>query len=189
MYGWGVVKTLGVAVYHFVMTYVEDARMGFGKRYTPERMEERQGAHGGGIFTVQYPKERRPLPERARILPFLVIDAETQQLRCTACGICAQVCPVQCLWIERASDPETGKPQRFPASYHLDPSLCMSCGFCAEFCPFDAIKMDQDYEFSSYTRYGFWGMEKLSKPESYHAALHPAEYAAEQAKKTAKKKA
>lgn len=119
------------------------------------------------------------MPERARILPFLVIDQETKALRCTACGVCAQACPVQCIWIERATDPETGRSLRKPASYHLDISLCMSCGFCAELCPFDAIKMDQNYELSSYTRPGFVDMQAQAKPESYHAKLHPTAYAQE----------
>lgn len=185
MYGWGVIKTLGIAFYHFVMTYVDEIRYK-GKRNLPENLPQRQGPYGNGAFTVEYPKERLTLPERSRNLPFMVVDAETQQTRCTACGICAQVCPVQCIWIERATDPETGKPARYPSAYHLDISLCMGCGLCAEFCPFDAIKMDQAYEVASYTRPGFRNLEELSKPESYHAQIHPTAYAEEQARKAAK---
>ncbi len=185
MYGFGVLKTLGITFYHFIMTYVDDIRY-MGKKYTPKNMSERQGPNGQGAFTIEYPAERLPFPERARNIPFLVVDKETERLRCTACGICAQACPVQCIWIERAKDPQTGRPQPYPTAYHLDVSTCMSCGYCAEFCPFDAIKMDQDFELSSYTRPGFWDAEKLSKPESYHAQLHPTDYAEEQAKKAAK---
>jgi len=188
MYGWGVLKTLGIAMYHLAMTYVDDVKLGFGKRYTPEHLAERQGPDGQGVFTVQYPQENRPLPERARNIPFLITDAATQTLRCTACGICAQACPVQCIWIERAKDPTTGKPQRFPAAYHLDIGMCMGCGFCVEFCPFDAIKMDSAFEFSSYTRPGFLNAEQLAKPEAYHAKIHPTAYAEEQAAKAAKGK-
>ena len=183
MYGWGVMKTLGMTLYHFLMTYVDDIRLGFGKRYTRDHLAERQGPHGKGIFTVQYPLERRPLPERTRSLPFMVIDAQTGRLRCTACGICAQICPAQCIWVERAKDPETGRPQRYPAAYHIDIGMCMTCGFCAEFCPFDAIKMDVDFELSTYSHPGFVSAQELAKPEAYHAKIHPTAYAEEQAKR------
>lgn len=177
MYGWGIIKTLGMTFYHFIMTYVGDfqalaRRLRGDKTPVPRKT---------GVFTIQYPNERRSLPERYRSLPFFVIDAETEQLRCTACGICAQVCPVQCIWIERAKDPETGRPRRYPQSYHLDVSLCMSCGYCAEFCPFDAIKMDHDFEIAQYTRPGFMSARQLAQPEAYHAEIHPTDYAEEQA--------
>ncbi|TFG71120.1 MAG: 4Fe-4S dicluster domain-containing protein [Anaerolineales bacterium] len=185
MYGWGVMKTLAIAVRHFVLTYVDDFKYGF-KRYTPKNLAQRQGPDGRGIYTVQYPEERLPLPERSRNQPFFVIDAQTEQMRCTACGLCAQMCPSQCIWIERAQDPETGRPRRYPVKYTIDISMCMGCGYCAEFCPFDAIKMDSVYELASYTRPGFADAMDMAKPESYHAAIHPTDYAAEQAKKAAK---
>ncbi|MGC9521408.1 MAG: 4Fe-4S binding protein [Anaerolineae bacterium] len=175
MYGSGIIKTLAMTLRHFLMTYVDDARGWLRRR----RGEPLDGQRPEGIFTIQYPKERRELPERYRNLPFLVIDAETAQLRCTACGICAQICPVQCLWIERAKDPETGRPRRYPIAYHIDVSLCMSCGYCAEFCPFDAIKMDREFETASYHRPGLISARELAKPESYHAQIHPAAYAEE----------
>jgi len=175
MYGWGILKTLGMTLHHFIMTYVGDIQAWL------QRRRELPAATPGraGIFTIQYPSERRELPERYRNLPFFVIDAQTEQLRCTACGICAQICPVQCIWIERARDPETGRPRRYPLSYYLDVSLCMSCGYCAEFCPFDAIKMDHDFEMARYRRPGFMSARDLAKPEAYHAAIHPAGYAEE----------
>lgn len=185
MLGWGVLKTVAIAIRHFVATYVDDLRHGFRKRYRPEALEARQGPEGRGVFTYQYPHERRKLPERSRNLPFLVIDAETEKLRCTACGVCAAACPVQCIWIERAQDPDTGRPVQFPAAYHLDLGLCMGCGLCAEFCPFDAIKMDCDYEVAQFARPGFVAAEVLAKPEAYHARIHPAAYAVESAKRKA----
>lgn len=163
MTGWGVLKSLWTVLRHFFMTYVDDLRYGLGRRYRPEALAERQGAKAQGVFTVQYPRERLPLPERSRNLPFLVEDATTGALRCTACGICTQVCPVQCIWIERAVDAETGRPLRRPAQYHLDISLCMGCGFCAEFCPFDAIKMGSDFEVSTYERSSFLDATQLAR--------------------------
>ncbi len=178
MYGLGILKSLSVTLRRFLMTFVDDIRY-LGRRYRPENLPARQGPKGQGIFTVQYPKERLPLPENLRVLPFHVIDPETDKSRCTACGICAQVCPPQCIWIVPAIDPETGRSRREPAQFHIDVSICMSCGFCAEFCPFDAIKMDRDYELAVCERDFLWDLERLSKPLAYHAEIHPTAYAAE----------
>ena len=51
----------------------------------------------------------------------------------------------------------------------------MNCGLCAEFCPFDAIQMDHDYEIATRDRWTDlrYDLKKLSKPASYHAAIHP----------------
>jgi NADH-quinone oxidoreductase subunit I len=188
MYGWGIVKALSVTFGRFVNTFRDDLmwffKGGFGKRYSPEALAVRQSPAGRGVFTVQYPKEKLPLPERYRGFPFHVIDPATGKTRCTACGICAQVCPPQCIWIVRATDPETGKRMREPAEFYIDTSICMSCGFCAEFCNFNAIKMDNDYEIATYRRDGgefLWDLERLSKPLAHHAEIHPTAYAAEKA--------
>lgn len=191
MYGWGIVKALGVTFGRFVNTFRDDLawffKGGFGKRYSPEALAVRQSPEGRGVFTVQYPKEKLPLPERYRGFPFHVIDPDTGKTRCTACGICAQVCPPQCIWVVRATDPETGKRMREPAEFHIDTSICMSCGFCAEFCNFNAIKMDNNYEIAFYQRdHGefLWDLERLSRPLAHHAEIHPTAYAAEQAGQT-----
>jgi len=179
MYGQGILKSLGVTLRRFFMTYVDDIRY-LGRRYRPESLPARQSPKGRGIFTVQYPKEELPLPENFRMFPFLVVDPETGKTRCTACGICVRICPPQCIWMVRATDSETGKSKPEPAEFHLDVSICMSCGFCAEFCPFDAIKMDHDYKMAAYRRAFLWGLARLSKPLAYHAEIHPTDRAAEQ---------
>jgi len=196
MYGSGILKGLGVTLKHFVETYIEDIRY-LGKRYTPEALPQRQGPKERGIFTVQYPFEKLPVPENFRYIPFLVYDDETGKERCTSCGICAKVCPPQCIWIVRTKDPKTGRPRPEPAEFYIDASICMSCGYCAEFCPFDAIKMDHDYELSAYSRDELvFDLKKLLKPASYHAQIHPTDWkreeearAAKAAKKAAAKKA
>jgi NADH-quinone oxidoreductase subunit I len=188
MYGIGILKTFGVTVGRFVTTFTDNLKWflkgGFGKRYSPEALPERQSPRGRGVFTVQYPNEKLIVPENYRSFPFQVIDPETGKTRCTACGICAKACPPQCIWIVRATDPETGKAKREPAEFFIDVSICMSCGFCAEVCPFGAIKMDHDYEIATYGRDAgefVWDLERLSKPLAYHAAIHPTQYAAEKA--------
>jgi len=185
-----ILKSFSVTVRRFIETYLDDLKWflkgGFGKRYTPEALAERQSPSGRGIFTVQYPAEQLPLPERFRAFPFIIYEETPGETRCTACGTCVRVCPPQCIWIVRAKDPETGKPKREPAEFNIDISICMNCGLCAEFCPFDAIKMGHEIEvavFENRHEAFVWDLEKLSRPLSYHAEIHPTAYAEEQAAK------
>jgi NADH-quinone oxidoreductase subunit I len=187
--GFSFLKSFGVTARRFFESYIDDAKWffkgGFGKRYSQETLSTRQGpTTARGVFAVQYPRERLPLPERYRGFPFLLYDQDPENPRCTACGMCARVCPPQCIWIVRAKDAETGKPLRKPAEFHIDVSICMSCGFCAEFCPFNAIKMNNEYEIATFERETsfLWDQEELLKPVSHHAELHPADYAEESAK-------
>ncbi|HSN77667.1 MAG TPA: 4Fe-4S binding protein, partial [Anaerolineae bacterium] len=141
--------------------------------------------------------EKRELPERFRYIPMLIYDTPKQEDRCTACGICAKVCPPQCIWIVRDTD-ENGKPVPRAGEFYIDASICMSCGFCAEFCPFDAIKMNHDYELAVYDRYPslVYNMTELTVPVEYYASIWPTQYeeeekrrAEEEAKKAAKQAA
>jgi NADH-quinone oxidoreductase subunit I len=188
MYGLGILKSFSVTLRRLLMTYWDDIQhpgrrslaglwAGYWSRYLPPQQKPKER----GIFTVQYPRERLPLPENFRTFPFLVLDPRTGKPRCRACGACARACPPQCIWIVRATDPETGKPKSEPAEFRVDVSICMSCGFCAEFCTFDAIKMDHDYEVADYERSFLWGLPQLAKPLAYHAAIHLTDYADEQA--------
>lgn len=183
MTGKGFVRMLFEVFKRFVLTYVEDFRKGKKRYYTPEGIEARRSADVKGIFTIQYPEEKAPVPEEFRFLPFLLYDEGPdgeKQIRCTSCGICAKVCPPQCIWIVRTNDPVTGKPIPQPKEFYIDMDICMNCGFCAEYCPFDAIKMDHDYEIASYSREGnVYDLGKLLKPVSYYASIRPTNNAAE----------
>ena len=145
MFGTGLLKGLGITFKHLVDTYKDDMQS------TPARYQGSDDRGKGlkvidqpvdqeGLLTIQYPEERRLLPERFRYIPMLIWDTETDEERCTACGICAKVCPPQCIWITRATD-EAGKPVTRPQDFFIDATICMSCNYCVEFCPFDAIKM------------------------------------------------
>jgi NADH-quinone oxidoreductase subunit I len=191
MFGIGILKGIGVTVKRFFTTYLDDIRW-LGRRYfNPEALAVRQGPKGRGVFTVQYPEERLPIPEEFRYIPFLVyeVDEDGKRVdRCTSCGICAKVCPPQCIWIVRSSDPKTGRPNPQPTEFFIDIDICMNCGLCAEFCPFDAIKMDHDFEIASYERkqHHIFNKEKLSKPVSYYASIRPANYKREEEARAAK---
>ena len=185
MDGQGILKGLGVTLKRFVNTYVDDIRW-WGKRYyTNEGIAHRSSKDAIGIFTVQYPDEKLPVPEEFRYVPFLVYEIDedgNHHDRCTSCGICAKVCPPQCIWIVRTNDPNTGRPIPEPAEFYIDIDVCMNCGLCAEYCPFDAIKMDHDYELSVYNRLekNIFNKDRLSKPESYYASIRPTNYAREE---------
>jgi NADH-quinone oxidoreductase subunit I len=185
MDGLGIVKGMGVTLKRFVETYLDDIRW-LGKRYySEEGIAHRRSTDTRVIFTVQYPEEKLPVPEEFRYIPFLLYEEGPngeKQDRCTSCGICAKVCPPQCIWIVRTNDPNTGRPIPEPEEFFIDVDICMNCGFCAEYCPFDAIKMDHDYELSVYNRHekNIFNKEKLSKPVSYYASIRPANYEREE---------
>ncbi len=192
MKGSGIIKGLGITFKHFFDTYLVDLRQGKKRYGNAAGIKERTSAEVEGLFTVQYPEEKMPVPEEFRFLPFLIYEIEdsgAKKYRCTACGICAKVCPPQCIWITRKTDPETGKPIAQPESYQIDTDICMNCGLCVEYCPFDAIKMDHDFEQSSYERQDgshIYSMEKLGKPVEYYAKIRPENFAREEAAKKAK---
>jgi NADH-quinone oxidoreductase subunit I len=191
MKGSGIIKGLGVTLKHFFMTYWEDLKWSTKKNSAAENLQRRTSADARGIFTIQYPEEKMALPEEFRFIPFLVYDEGPEGAkvdRCTSCGICAKVCPPQCIWIVRTNDPKTGRPVPAPAEFAIDVDICMNCGLCAEYCPFDAIKMDHDYEISTYDRFAhhIFTKDKLSKPASYYASIRPLNYAREQAAKAEK---
>lgn len=187
-YGKGILKGLMVTAKRFLDTYLDDIKW-WGKRYyTPEGIAHRASKDTKGIFTVQYPEEKVPVPEEFRYIPFLVYDeGENGQkdVRCTSCGICAKACPPQCIWIVRGSDPETGKPVPQPAEFYIDADICMNCGFCSEYCPFDAIKMDHDYEIASYGR-NLLDINDLLKSSKYYAEIRPLNNALEEAARAEK---
>jgi NADH-quinone oxidoreductase subunit I len=188
MFGSGVLKGMGVTLKEFLNTYVDDLKR-IPSRYAGGREEIDQSDAVGqsGLFTIQYPEEHRKQPERFRNIPMLIYNAETGEDRCTACGICAKVCPPQCIWIVRDKD-ENGKPITRPAEFYIDTTICMNCGLCAEFCPFDAIKMNQDFEIAAYKRMPelVFDLKELRVPTTYYARVHPTDWAEEEAARAAK---
>jgi NADH-quinone oxidoreductase subunit I len=186
MFGSGLLRGLGITLKHFVDTFTDDSK-DVPSRYQDsiqldsKRRVIEQPVTQEGILTIQYPEEKRLLPERFRYIPMLIWDTQKNEDKCTACGICAKVCPPQCIWIVRDSD-ANGKPVTRPAEFYIDAAVCMSCSFCVEFCPFDAIKMNHDYELAVFDRYPqlVYDMEELTVPVEYYAALWPTQFAAEE---------
>lgn len=132
------------------------------------------------LVTVQYPEERMPLPENSRSVPFLIYDGQDPEagLRCVACLTCEKECPPNAISIVMQRD-EKGKPVKQPKVFEIDISACMSCGICVETCPFDAIKMDNTYDHSSFERFEslVLNKEQLAQPNSYYHSIKPTEAA------------
>lgn len=194
MYGLGILRGMAVTAKHFFETYIDDIKwMSRGGRYyNDSALSVRQSLKGTGAITVNYPEEKLSTPERFRFVPFLVTDDPPAGQMwghdwCTSCGICAKVCPPQCIWIVRGKLPN-GRPKPEPEEFYIDIDICMNCGYCSEFCPFDAIKMDHDYELASYDRTTAHIHDKarLSKPISYWREIAPNKAAAEEAARNLK---
>ncbi|UCC62991.1 MAG: NADH-quinone oxidoreductase subunit I [Anaerolineae bacterium] len=191
MLGKGVLKGMRVTIGRFVDTFVED--IGFflrNGRASQKALEYRIRADTKGLKTIEYPEQKVEMFEGFRVIPFLVYDESAEDPRCTACGICARVCPPQCIWIERDQTPE-GRPMKRPRNFTIDATVCMSCGLCAEFCPFDAIKMDNNYELSAYDRLVdlVFHKDRLLRPVEYFAKVSPTQHQAIEEEKRRKEEA
>lgn len=181
MLGEGILKGLAETARNFVGSYVSKER----------------------LTTVEYPEERIPTAENARVFPFLVYDGPDWQagLRCVACQICEKECPPKCIYIDKSKDKKpdyVGKQQFYPARFDIDISVCMSCQICVEVCPFEAIKMDTQFELATDDRFGGLLMDRqqLARSNEYYHRIHPTEatevdarLAEEKAKVEAKAKA
>lgn len=103
-----------------------------------------------GTFTVQYPKERIPVPDHGRYQLHNEIDD------CIVCDKCAKICPVDCIDIEPVRSPETfgntsdGTPLRIHAAkFDIDMAKCCFCGLCTVVCPTECLTMTNEYDFST----------------------------------------
>ena len=161
----------------------ETAKNFFGSYFSAER-----------LTTVEYPEQRIAPFEAARVFPFLVFDGADYEsgLRCVACQICEKECPPKCIFIEKSKDKKPdalGRLQFYPARFDIDISVCMSCQICVEVCPFEAIKMDTEFELSTYDRFGALLLDRkqLAKSNEYYRQIHPTEAAGVDAKLAAEK--
>jgi NADH-quinone oxidoreductase subunit I len=112
-------------------------------------------------MTVEYPEQRRVLPAGVRS-EHRLLSRPDGSIRCTACMLCAWVCPADCIAIIAAEIADPAIEKR-PARFEIDLLRCVFCGLCVEACPCDAIRMDTGrYENASFTRSALlYGMERL----------------------------
>jgi len=100
-----------------------------------------------GTVTIQFPKQKMPLPEVARYQ----LDVEIAD--CIVCDLCAKACPVDCIAIESIKSPDVigktsdGSVKRLYAEkFEIDMAKCMYCGLCTVVCPTECITMTDQYD-------------------------------------------
>jgi NADH-quinone oxidoreductase chain I len=103
--------------------------------------------------TRQYPTEKRPAMPGFRGLHGLARDAKTGEARCVGCGLCAAVCPSQCIYIYTADSVDHKK---IVERYEIEVLRCVYCGLCVEACPYSAVVLTEHYEYSDYSRDAFY---------------------------------
>ena len=99
--------------------------------------------------TRQYPKEPRPAMPGFRGLHALTKNPKTGEARCVGCGLCAAICPSQCIHIYTVDSPDHTK---IVERYEIEVLRCIYCAFCVEACPYSAIALTGHYEYSAYCR-------------------------------------
>lgn len=92
------------------------------------------------MMTYNFPEEKKPIPVTHRSEHRLMLR-EDGSIRCTACMLCATVCPAVCIHIE-AAEGDIPEKEKYPQSFTIDLLRCVYCGYCVEACPCDAIRMD-----------------------------------------------
>jgi NADH-quinone oxidoreductase subunit I len=98
--------------------------------------------------TVQYPEQKPVLPARWRGRIILSSDPDGKE-RCVACYLCAAACPVDCIALQAAEEPDG---RRYPEFFRINFSRCIFCGYCEDACPTYAIQLIPDYELADYKR-------------------------------------
>lgn len=95
-------------------------------------------------FTREYPEEPLQLPPASRVRIILTSDPDGEE-RCVACGLCAAVCPVDCIAMDKAERQEGPLAGRwFPEMFEVNLARCIFCGLCEEACPTAAIQLAPD---------------------------------------------
>jgi NADH-quinone oxidoreductase subunit I len=107
--------------------------------------------------TRQYPKEKREPFPGSRGLHALVRNPDGKE-KCVGCGLCAAMCPSQCIYIY-TSEGEDHK--KIVDRYEIDVLRCVFCALCVEACPYGALALTEHFEYSGYTREEFYYTKEM----------------------------
>lgn len=157
------------------------------KRQETDITKERYFDRQDGVATIQFPKQKMPIPEVARYQ--LQVDIDD----CIVCDLCAKACPVDCIDITSIKSPEAigktsdGSVKRLYAEkFDIDMAKCMYCGLCTVVCPTECITMTNQYDRSTRNLTDLiYGFGEMSDEE---IASRKAEWTKFQADKEAAKK-
>lgn len=124
------------------MGYTEGFFVTFGKLF--------HRSPTGTVVTTEYPKEKRPKPDRAHGRHVLNRYEDGME-KCIGCELCAGVCPARCIYVRGADNP-TDDPvspgERYGFVYEINYLRCIHCDLCVEACPTGAITESKLFEFS-----------------------------------------
>lgn len=90
------------------------------------------------------PPPEAALPTAAIPFAAVLVNSDT----CSACGLCARLCPTEALRLDKFAVHEDAEPAAAPAGeaesdntwqLSLQPAACVACGICALACPEQAI--------------------------------------------------
>jgi NADH-quinone oxidoreductase subunit I len=98
--------------------------------------------------TILYPEVMPYMPPRYRGRIVLTRDPDGDE-RCVACNLCAVVCPVACISLQKGTRADG---RWYPEAFRINFSRCIFCGLCEEACPTSAIQLTPDYEMGEYDR-------------------------------------
>lgn len=98
--------------------------------------------------TKLYPEEKVYLPPRYRGRIVLTKNLNGKE-RCVACNLCAAVCPVDCISLQKS---EKIDGRWYPEFFRINFSRCIFCGLCEEACPTAAIQLIPDFEMAEFYR-------------------------------------
>ena len=106
------------------------------------------------IVTQQYTENRKQLVMFERFKGEVIMPHdESNQHRCTGCGICETNCPNGSIEVtsDRIDQPD-GKKKRIIDRhiYHL--SMCTFCSLCIKTCPSNALAWGQQFEHAVFDR-------------------------------------
>lgn len=104
------------------------------------------------VVTRRYPYEKRESKPGFRGLHALIRNPKTGLEKCVACGLCAAVCPSQCIALYTAEGPGQ---QKIAERYEVDTLRCLFCGLCVEACPVGALALTGHFAYAGYDRKAF----------------------------------
>jgi len=115
--------------------------------------------------TIRYPEQQREFAPVYRGQHVLKRD-EAGAERCTACGLCAVVCPAEAITMESGERTESEKhlyrEEKYAKIYEINMLRCIFCGLCEEACPKEAIFLTDRTVPSAFTRGAeIFGKDKL----------------------------